>query len=351
MGTKEKKLISLVHLLVVLSLIFVPLYYFGCSKSDSPVGPGYQVTQVNTTGQIGGVQGRKDSADGTLNITDQNGNPIPGLDNNNVVATLSWNNKDYILADSFCQGIVRLVADTMKGDNLEISPLAVGNYWRFIDSSQGYTDTSQVNITRTRDINGVTCYDWQWEGYSNFWSVKNHSDGLYCHAYGDTSVNIFPTPELWIKYPASVGDKWVQTSFSYQDTITVTSINANFAGYTGCMEYYTRDFYSSDNNKKSIFFSTRTVKDSIYIIEDYIYFKPGIGYIGFKSFYNGTLEYIKRLIKYNVSGSVPVIFYRIGIFWPCPFVYGIPQGTTVGVDIVTTYQNLVDTFKTTYAMP
>ncbi|MBM4158827.1 MAG: hypothetical protein FJ216_08630 [Ignavibacteria bacterium] len=349
MGTKEKKLISLIHLLVVLSLIFVPLYYFGCSKSDSPVSPGPQITQINTTGQIGGVQGRKDSADGTLNITDQNGNPIQGLDNNNVVATLSWNNKDYILPDSFCQGIVRLVADTMKGDNLEISPLAVGNYWRFIDSSQAITDTSQVNITRTRDINGVTCYDWQWEGYSHFWSVKNHSDGLYCHAYGDTTVYIFPTPELWIKYPASVGDKWVQTSFFEGDTITVTSINANFAGFTGCMEYYnTFDYWK---NKKINFFGTKLFNKTKSSYEAYLYFKPGVGYLGFKIFVNGTFSSIKRLIKYNVSGSTPILFYRIGIFWPCQFVYGIPQGTTVEVDIVTTYQNLVDTFKTTYAMP
>ena len=75
-----------------LLLIFL-IFCFSCKKDETSVGPTPPaVTQIISNSSL--IPTTADSLIGDLIVTDQNGNPIQGLDNNNVVATLSWNNKD-----------------------------------------------------------------------------------------------------------------------------------------------------------------------------------------------------------------------------------------------------------------
>jgi len=102
----NKKLI--VNLVLIIS-IFGLLYYFqGCSTDDALISP---EDELFANGSL--TPTSRTQVQGNMFVTDQNGNPIQGLDASNIVARLRWNAKDNAALDSV-EGTVTITQSTTQ---------------------------------------------------------------------------------------------------------------------------------------------------------------------------------------------------------------------------------------------
>lgn len=180
-----------------------------------------------------------------------------------------------------------------------ILPLTVGNYWILARDTGGvqnvYQDT--LRITGQSIVHGKQVYWMQWGYYTDISYVRNESDGLWYYGSPNDTIS---QPYLNIKYPISLNETYIARS----DTITCVSTNATWSGYSGCIKYFTHDYYKNTIKHNAQIFN-RIKGKSLYdnpeaVINFYDYFKPGLGYIGGEIDY-GFSSYITRLIQYNVQ--------------------------------------------------
>lgn len=232
-----------------------------------------------------------------------------------TTGTLQPNTKYYwrVMAKNLTQSSVwsDVWSFTTAGNTSQkIQPLAIGNYWRYQDNnySAGTTDTSRVSIPNSRTItyngNNYLVYDYQWAGSSSIWYLLNDATG--CWIYGTpSSIN----PEYMAKYPAVPGDSWVSSYWlaPYTTTISVISTNENYSTPAGNFSCYVYHFTLTAalnsppllNPNSSIVPGNQNSPLTLY--DYYLYFSPGVGYVGYTSKQGSTLEYKKALTSYHLN--------------------------------------------------
>ena len=217
-----------------------------------------------------------------------------------------------------------------------ICPLAVGNYWLFIDSSFTDTiptvDTSKVGISESISFKfnnldyNVFCWNWYTlpgntpRDYK--WLYVNDSSGLWnigCISASDTLLKT----SLKLKYPITVnGDNsWAyykiehnstDNNFILSDSLAMTckSTNAMYstpAGTFSCyMYHYERNMYRATrhggiNEDKFIDEEKNNYRGEQTPADIYLYYAPDIGYVGYERKERGTVTFKKVLLKYNIQ--------------------------------------------------
>ncbi|MFC1853278.1 hypothetical protein ACFL27_24025 [candidate division CSSED10-310 bacterium] len=116
-----------------------------------------------------------------------------------------------------------------------VMPLTLNNIWNYsYQAGAAVSGTYSIQVVGDQSVNGVSVKKLDYAGDlygQDYWIyLQNQSDGLYF--YGDTIWGELANPDLWAKYPCSVGDTW-QTSgqggvvnwtvISTSDTVTVAA--------------------------------------------------------------------------------------------------------------------------------
>jgi hypothetical protein len=102
----NKKLIF--NLILIVSVIGLLYYFPGCSTTDDVLTP-TQPDQIFANGSLTPIN--RTTVSGNMFVTDQNGNPIQGLDNSNISARLRW---DVLDVPDSVNGTVTVTTATNK---------------------------------------------------------------------------------------------------------------------------------------------------------------------------------------------------------------------------------------------
>lgn len=127
----------------------------------------------------------------------------------------------------------------------ELFSLAVGNWWSYLfnggtEHKLGISGSSWVNV----DGQDVLAYHWNWFDddvpSEYYWLVMSDERGLWTLASHSPGVEEIIDPQLWFKYPVSVGDQW-----SYRDhTVRCQDVDrpvSVIAGSFSCINYLLMD--------------------------------------------------------------------------------------------------------------
>ncbi len=210
-----------------------------------------------------------------------------------------------------------------------ICPLAVGNYWTYIDSSIGFynyqADTSKLEITGKTNINFgnqvIEVFFWNWINLKTKipedwkWLNRNEDNGLW--TYGIlSSTDTLLLKNLDIKYPIELNESWksvlIYDNYKVSDTLTITCIDTEEPfktplGIFYCYVYYYRmphplqrswhKYGLPQKQFRSIIekIDSRLIKD-----EFYLFLVPQVGYVGMVEIVNGVLVWKKVLLDYSV---------------------------------------------------
>lgn len=94
-------------LILIVSVIGLLYYFPGCSTTDDILNP--TASQIYANGSLTPVN--RTTVSGNMFVTDQNGNPIQGLDANNITARLRW---DVLDAPDSVLGTVTITPSTQQ---------------------------------------------------------------------------------------------------------------------------------------------------------------------------------------------------------------------------------------------
>lgn len=141
-------------------------------------------------------------------------------------------------------------------NNGVILPLSVGNKWTYELKYYTNNKLDSMNfltyfIDSTYIFNNEIWYSLRANLYKGIMPLKNKHDGLYIYDPQDTVK-----PILWLKYPASIGDKWeIPTKGDTDSTIyEVESIDSSIASNIGihiCYIYSVRYTWYSNHTTTS----------------------------------------------------------------------------------------------------
>jgi hypothetical protein len=201
----------------------------------------------------------------------------------------------------------------------DIVPLAVGNQWTYVDSTFAAgtgalqtVDSSRVMITGhgTIRVSGTACdvYDWTWvdpvTGVPDPVSfvVGTAPNGTYSYG-GRSSAGLYSTGRfLELRYPVYLNDSWLQhevvywsargfvdTTFAYQCTAPSLQFHLSPTDSLRSVEYYFNYFffYSNDPNHS-------------HHAETFLYYCPGVGYVGLVEKLDGVIVGSKRLRHFQL---------------------------------------------------
>jgi len=152
-----------------------------------------------------------------------------------------------------------------------IQPLSVGDQWTYNYGIPSLSSESlTISITRTLEVDGVEVAESGNATYGYDY-LSNHSDGLYI--YG-TSYGMYATPQLFRKYPCSVGDTW---SDALGGTYEVQSISTSItvpAGTFDCIHYYYSYHNSTGHTEHQLYYCVGVgmVRQDIYLDSSHILF-------------------------------------------------------------------------------
>lgn len=152
-----------------------------------------------------------------------------------------------------------------------IQPLSVGDQWTYHYGIPSLSSESlTISITKTIEIDGVELAE-SGNATAGYDYLRNHSDGLYI--YG-TSFGMYATPQLFRKYPCSVGDTW---SDALGGTYEVQSISTSItvpAGTFDCIHYYYSYHNSTGHTEHQLYYCSGVgmVRQDIYLDSGHILF-------------------------------------------------------------------------------
>ncbi len=211
--------------------------------------------------------------------------------------TLRLTNEDGDLIPNF-DGLVRDegTVEITKRESGVIVPLEVGNYWVYSYLEPDGTPSGEVEKLGITGCSTITyqerqylVYFWNWfetldQPFDEFWLMNNQDDGLWMIGYAwDSFDTAAYFPNLTIKYPAEVGDAWeyvdVEASVT-MECVSTGSIIKTPAGTFECYAYLENEEY-------------------------YVYFAPGIGYVGYGATIDGQDTEGFRLIEYHLEFGSP----------------------------------------------
>ncbi|MBM4157616.1 MAG: VWA domain-containing protein [Ignavibacteria bacterium] len=333
----RNKFTSLLVLLIIAAVV-VTFSYTGCKK-DETVTPAPPVTSITATGTIRGVT--PDTATGTLIVTDQNGNPIQGLQSNNVVATLSWNNKG---PDTIsCQGVVTLVPNTGGGKNVAsaITMDYSGSMYQSWIVLMKKAIKTYISKMQTNDISEIIKFDDQVVVVRPFTSDKN----LLNRAVDSLDNYFGGATALYQSINQGINDAAMQSAQQYiRAVVAFTDGGENSSSVSkdsivrnakrNAIPIYTVGFFY-DTTGQYAWYDLKSISDSTGAFAFWANTQDTTG-AGLEDIYN------------KISGQL-ANSYTITIYWPCGT--QIPSGVLVNVRTTVTYNNLVSTFNTTYIQP
>ena len=207
-----------------------------------------------------------------------------------------------------------LISPSVFGQNDVIVPLAVGNYWEYIDSTffndtLFVVDTAKLGITGKINIeyqgNNYDVFYWNWfntninppQPEPTKWLIRNQADGLW--EYGmlnDTDTLLLQN--LSLKFPVNIGDTWpimaysiTDTNISVSDTLTMECLDIDKeyitpSGTFQCYVYkyqwvilksYKGNFIHPFNHNDPIYNHPYTKSDTFSVLG---YFAPNVGLVG-----------------------------------------------------------------------
>ena len=283
--------------------------------------------------------------------------------------------------------VLLLLNQPVIGQNDVILPLAIGNYWEFIDSTFSndtlfVVDTSKVGITGKLDIeyqgNNYEVFYWNWfdmntnppQPVPRKWLIRNEPDGLW--EYGmlnDTDTLLLQN--LTMKFPANIGDSWpimayiiTDTSISVGDTLMMECIDTDQeyitqSGTFQCYVYryewiflksYKANFVYPSEFIESIYNSQNTKSDTFRVLS---YFAPNVGFVG-KEYRLGSFKTKSYLISYELVTNVKTaenssIGFQLYQNYPNPFnpittiSFSIPERSYVNLKVYDVLGNEVVT--------
>ncbi len=142
-------------------------------------------------------------------------------------------------------------------------------------------------------------YEYEWESFGHGLLVSYRDQnvdttGIYIHGeYSGEVKTLYPTPILWLKYPAAIGDSWFLDSpdstdtilpyYEIVDTSAVFSIPAQQKGTLSPLEFVYCYLYR------------KTISDTI----SYFYYTPQYGSVGFLEYVSGILNRTYLLKQYS----------------------------------------------------
>ncbi len=96
------------------------------------------------------------------------------------------------------------------GGDAVVWPLDLDNYWIYSYEYGGEPETVTLTASLVQQVAGVDVTKVQYSGsviFENYFVyLRNDIGGLYF--YGDELFGELTTPDLWCKYPCTVGDEW-----------------------------------------------------------------------------------------------------------------------------------------------
>jgi hypothetical protein len=273
--------------------------------------------------------------------------------------------------------VTLIISRLIFGQSDVILPLAVGNYWEFIDSTFSndtlfVVDTSKLGITGKLNIeyqgNNYEVFYWNWfdmnvnppQPQSNKWLIRNEQDGLW--EYGmlnDTDTLLLQN--LSFKFPANIGDNWsimayfvTDTSISVGDTLIRECLDTDkeFITPSGTFQCYVYQYEwvflkSSEVNfvyqfkfAESIYNSQNVESDTFRVLN---YFAPNVGLVG-QEVNLGSFKTKSYLSSYDLITDVNIDENNLSGFqlcqnYPNPFnpstfiKYSIPNSSNVSINV------------------
>ena len=180
----KKIFTSLILLVSVIGLIY---YFPGCSTTDDILNP-TDTDQIYANGSLTPVN--RTTVSGNMFVTDQNGNPIQGLDAGNITARLRW-------------------------DVLDIPDSVLGT----------------VTITQATQNDIASALSMDYSGSMGTTQIQCMEDGVRAYINGMSSTDL---AEI-IKFSSTVG---VMQGFTNNKTLLLQAVDSAFAGAGGLTALY-----------------------------------------------------------------------------------------------------------------
>lgn len=322
------KILKLCFILLVTSLVF-----YSC-KDDSVSTLEEQVTGLHTNGTI--VPTSHSQVQGTMFITDQDGNTINGITNSNVSATLTWGTLNPL--DSNSNGNVTIVqgsssknvaagvtmdySGSMGSDQITCMENACTTYV----NNMGSSDITEI-IKFSTDVEVVQAFTSNKTDLNNAilasWSGAGNSTALYQSIYKATE-DVVPQPgNQFIKAVIAFTDGMENASSVTRDQMISQALTNGIPVYTVGLLYFPSSTEAAD---------LQNIADTTGAF--YFYSHPDSC---------TNLNNIYTTISGQLAGA-----YSITIDWQGT----LPNaGTVVTATITTTYNSLTSSFSRSYLIP
>jgi hypothetical protein len=337
-----------------MSLLIAGLLLFtgGCSKDDDgPSGPA--LSSVSANGTLAPTS--RTQAQGTLFVTDQDGNAITGLSSSNVTARMRWGTAK-VTADSLTGAIV-LQTLSQTGKNIAVALTMDYSGSMFV----GKYDSTAKRYQRILDMESAV---------KTFVNAMGTSDRAEIIKFGSSSainvVQTFTSDKALLRRGAdTLSDDYGLTAL-YSSVVrgVIDASGQSSSSFARAVVAFT-DGGENDSTvpRDSIFRASRRNAIPVYtvgLLDSVYHYTPPGSYTGPERdlvqiadstggfyFYAPNAAQLAQIYQ-RISGQLSNA-YAITINWPGT---GLPPaGTLVSVTITITYEGFTSTFTRTYTMP
>jgi hypothetical protein len=185
-----------------------------------------------------------------------------------------------------------------------IQPLAVGNRWVFADSIYGVvlqTGTTEISIPGLQSvmINGGERGTYRWQvstdgevQRTNFVAMETTSFYHYGIAVGGDTLHL---RTQWARYPTAVGHTFVDQRYAHDPATGQFTLTEAWTWETVAVDRPVP--VGSGRMQAAVVYRTRPDTAT----EHLLYYVPGIGYAGWRTFVNGQVVFSQTLVSYHLN--------------------------------------------------
>jgi len=343
-------------LLLILAVLTLGLLFIigGCSKDDDNPADEGAASTINANGTMAATS--RTQAQGTLFVTDQNGNAITGLTSSNVAATMKWGVPKVAVVDSIT-GAVIIQTLSQSGKNIAAAMTMDYSGSMFV----GAYDSVAKRYQRIKDMETAV---------KTFVTAMGTQDRAEIIKFGSLSsirvVQAFTSDKALLTKAADTLSSDYGFTALYSSIVRglIDASSQSSSAYARAVVAFT-DGGENDSNvpRDSIFRASRRNAIPVYTIglldsmyhttppggfsgpeRDLVQIADSTGGFYFYAPNAATLVQIYQRISGQLSNA-----YTVTINWPGT---GLPPaGTLVYVTITVRYGSLTSTFTRSYIMP